>query len=248
MLPVVSILLGLVAWEIVGQAELSFAVPPFSAVVSAIFEVWGRDAFREALIDSLQNVAIALPISIVAGVSLGLMMGRFKLVEWMFDIYVNVFLSLPLTALIPVLLLVFGIGRTAIIVVIILYAFFVIVVNTFAGVRAADKNLVEMAQSFGAGEFQLLRRVLLPAALPLIFTGIRIAAGRSIKGVIIAEQIIGLVGLGGIVQRYGGAFQVEELYAVIIAIGILGLLSMESVRFIEDRALPWMRGRSAGMS
>lgn len=246
LLPVVSILLGLITWEIVGQLGLSFAFPPFTSVVSAIFEVWGREAFREALLDSVTNVAIALPAAILGGVTLGLLMGRFRLVEWMFDVYVNVFLSLPLTALIPVLLLVFGIGRSAIIAVIIIYTFFVVVVNTFSGVRAAERSLVEMAHSFGASEFQLVRRVLFPAALPLIMTGIRIAVGRSIKGVIIAEQIIGLVGLGGLVQRYGGAFQVEQLYAVILVIGIWGLASMEGARYVEGRVLPWMRGQSVG--
>lgn len=240
--PVLSLAAGMALWELAGQMEVSRALPPFSAVVGAIVEVWTRDQFQDALVSSLHSVAIGFPIAVSGGVVVGMLMGRFRVIEWSFDIYVNVFLSLPLVALVPVILLVFGLDRTSIIVVILIYTFFVVVVNTFSAVRAVDPHLMEMGRAFGANELQVLVRIVLPAALPLTLTGVRIAAGRSIKGVIIAEQIIGLVGLGGLVQRYGGAFLVEDLYAVILFIGLAGMLSMETVRVGEARLLPWLKG------
>jgi len=100
--------------------------------------------------------------------------------------------------------------------------------------------------SFGATERQIVRRIVIPAAMPLALAGVRIATGRAIKGVIIAEQVIGLIGLGGMIQRLGGAFAVEELYAVVLFVGLLGLVSMEFVRWGERAAMPWMRGRLDG--
>jgi NitT/TauT family transport system permease protein len=234
-------LIGLGLWEIAGRLELSPAFPPVTEVVRSIIEVWPSPRFLGSLLDSLVSVAISLPPSIGLGVLLGLLMGRFRLVEWLFDAYVNIFLSLPLVALIPILFLIFGLGRGSVLATIVIYTFFIVVVNTVAGVRTADHRLIEMAVSFGAREQQILRRIVIPAALPLIFAGIRIAAGRSIRAVIIAEQVIGLIGLGGLIQRLGGAFAVEDLYAVILFVGLLGLFSMESVRWIERRSIPWLR-------
>jgi NitT/TauT family transport system permease protein len=245
-LSLLGLLGGLIIWEILGRLGLSPAFPPLTDVLRSIVEVWPSPRFLEALRDSLTSVAISLPPAILLGVLLGLLMGRFKIIEWLFDTYVNIFLSLPLVALIPVLFLIFGLGRGSVLATIVIYTFFIVVVNTVAGVKTADPRLIEMAVSFGAKEQEILRRVVLPAALPLIFAGIRIATGRSIRAVIIAEQVIGLVGLGGLIQRLGGAFAVEDLYAVILFVGLLGLLSMETVRFFEQRAMPWLRHGAAG--
>ncbi len=242
-LSVLGLLIGLGLWELIGRLGLSPAFPPLTTVARSILEVWPSQRFLENLRDSLVSVAISLPPSIVFGVLLGLLMGRFRLIEWLFDTYINIFLSLPLVALIPVLFLIFGLGRGSVLATIVIYTFFIVVVNTMAGVRTADPRLVEMAVSFGAREHQILRRIVLPAALPLIFAGIRIATGRSIRAVIIAEQVIGLIGLGGMIQRLGGAFAVEDLYAVILFVGLLGLLSMELVRWIEKWSIPWLRRR-----
>ncbi len=243
-LPLLGLAVGFVAWEVIGRMDLSPALPPLTAVLGACVDVWTSERFLNNLRDSLVSVGIALPPAIVLGVLTGLAVGRYRLAEWALDIYINVFLSIPLVALIPVLVLIFGTaGKGAIVATIIIYTFFVIVVNTSAGVRTVDSEFVEMARAFGASESKVLRRIVIPAALPLTLAGIRIATGRAIKGVIIAEQVIGLIGLGGMIQRLGGAFAVEELYAVILAVGLLGLISMELVRWGEGAALPWMRGR-----
>jgi ABC-type nitrate/sulfonate/bicarbonate transport system permease component len=239
-LSIVGLLGGLVVWEIVGRLGLSPAFPPVTSVLAAVVEVWTSSRFLEALRESLISIALALPPSIVFGVGFGLLIGRYKPIEWALDPLVNTFLSLPLVALIPVLFLIFGLGRGSILATIVIYTFFIVVVNTAAGVRTTDPQVIEMAASFGASERQVLRRVVLPSALPLMFAGIRISTGRAIRAVIIAEQVIGLIGLGGLVQRLGGAFAVEELYAVVLFVGLFGLLSMEAVSVAERKALPWI--------
>jgi ABC-type nitrate/sulfonate/bicarbonate transport system permease component len=234
---------GLLVWELIGRLGLSPAFPPVTEIVGVLFDVWISGRFRGNVVTSLTAIGMALPPSVLFGILLGVLMGRYRVMEWAFDTYVNVFLSLPLVALIPILLLIFGLGRAAIVSTIVIYTFFVVVVNTFSGVRTTDAALVEMARSYGADERRIVYRIVLPSAMPLILAGVRIATGRAIKGVIIGEQVIGLIGLGGMVQRLGGAFAVKELYAVILFIGLLGLVSMESVRSAERFLLPWIRHR-----
>lgn len=239
-LSIVGLGVGLLTWEAIGRLGLSPAFPPITSVLAALGDVWTSTRFLHALSDSLISVAIALPPSIVFGTIVGIAIGRYKPLEWALDPLVNVFLSLPLVALIPVLFLIFGLGRGSILATIVIYTFFIVVVNAVAGVHTTDPDVVEMAVSFGASEGQILRRVVLPSALPLVLAGIRISTGRAVRAVIIAEQVIGLIGLGGLIQRLGGAFAVTELYAVILFVGLLGLASMEAVAFGEKKALPWL--------
>ncbi|MDH3463530.1 MAG: ABC transporter permease [Acidimicrobiia bacterium] len=247
-LPVVGLLIGFAVWETIGRLDLSPAFPPLTDVLATSVEVWTSERFLTNLQDSLGSVAIALPPTILVGVLVGILVGRYRIAEWALDVYINTFLSIPVVALIPILVLIFGLGRGSILATIFIYTFFVVVVNTSSGVKTTDPNLVEMAKSYLGTERRIVRRIVLPAALPLTLAGVRIATGRAIKGVIIAEQVIGLIGLGGMIQRLGGAFRVEELYATILAIGFLGLISMELVRWGERLAMPWMRDRVNGAS
>lgn len=230
-----GILGGAAIWELVGRAGVSPALPPVSAVVRAGFDIWSSDRFLDALRNTATSIAIALPPSLVAGVLIGLLMGLFRPVEWFFRPYINMSLSLPLVAIIPIVLLIFGLSQTTIVVVIVLYVLPVIMVNTFSGVRSTDADTLEMARSFNAGKWMTVKRIVIPSSRALTLAGIRIGVGRAISGGIVAEQIVGVFGIGGLVQRLGGAFAVEPLYAVIIFIGSIGVASLALVNRIEQR-------------
>jgi NitT/TauT family transport system permease protein len=231
--PVVGLAAGFALWELAGRAGVSSAVPPFSEVIAALVDVWTSPEFWSAMATTLGAVAIGLPIAIVLGIITGVLMGMFRVVEWLFSPYVTIFLSVPLTALVPVLLLIFGLNRSAVVAAIFVYTYFVVALNTLAGVENVDRGLLDMGRSFGAGRMLVARRIVLPSAKGITLAGVRIATGRAFKGAIVTEQVIGLLGLGGRVQRLGGAFAVDELYAVILTIGLLGLASMEIVRLAE---------------
>lgn len=230
-----GLLLGALAWEIVGRAGVSPALPPISAVIDAGRELWSTERFIDAVRTTAESILIGLPPSLLFGVILGLLMGLFRPVEWFFRPYVNASLSLPLVAIIPIILLIFGLSQTTIVVVIILYVLPVVMVNTFAGVRSTDRDLLDMARSFDAGRGLTIRRIVLPSSRALTLAGIRIGVGRAITGAIVAEQVIGVLGLGGLVQRLGGAFAVEALYAVIIFIGAVGVASLALINRVEQR-------------
>lgn len=230
-----GLLLGAIVWEVVGRVGVSPALPPISAVFTAGTELWSSDRFMDAAKTTASSILIGLPPSLLVGVILGLLMGLFRPVEWFFRPYVNASLSLPVVAIIPIILLIFGLSQTTIVVVIIIYVLPVVMVNTFSGVRSTDRDLVEMAQSFDAPRWLTLRRIVLPSSRALTLAGIRIGVGRAITGGIVAEQVVGALGLGALVQRLGGAFAVEALYAVIIFIGAVGVASLALINRIEQR-------------
>jgi ABC-type nitrate/sulfonate/bicarbonate transport system permease component len=234
-LQIVSLLIAAVVWEIAGRVGISSAVPPFTAVARAAVDVVTDEAFLEGLSSTALSIAIAFPPCIIFGIALGLLMGLITPAEWILRPYVNLALSLPLVSMIPIILLIFGLSRNSIIAVIVIYVLPVVMVNTYSGVRSTSWDLLEMAQSFTANRWLTIRRVIIPSARGLMLAGLRIGAGRAIRGGIVAEQVIGLVGLGGLVQRLGGAFAVEELYAVIIFIGMAGMASIAALNRIEER-------------
>ena len=138
-------------------------------------------------------------------------MGRFKVADELLGLWVNIFLSAPLTALVPVIMILFGFGQTTIIVTVVLFAIWIIVLDTRAGVRHVSPSLVEMARSFGATPVQLYGKILLLAALPEILTGIRLGVIRGVKGVVIGQLLVSIVGLGELFELYSRSFLIEAV-------------------------------------
>jgi NitT/TauT family transport system permease protein len=204
-------------------------------VLKAMGEVAQDSRFQDAAIATAVSVAVTFVPVVVLGVVIGVAMGSSRWAEWAGTPYLSLALSVPLVSLIPVFLLIFGLGRGTIIAVIVAYSLPAVIVNTQAGIESVSKDQLDMARSVGASRLLTFRRITLPSASSLILAGVRVAAGRSIKGAIIAEQVIGLIGVGGIIQLYGGAFAVEELYAVILFIGIVGILVVRLLGMAERR-------------
>lgn len=237
-LPVISLIVFCAAWQGIGMLEISPALPRLDRVLAALVEVLRDARFVDAAVSTGATLLIAFPPTVVAGIAIGVLMGTVRVADWALTPYVNLSLSLPLVSVIPVIILIFGLERMTLIVVIVTYTLPVIIVNTMAGVRSVDPDMRAMARSFGASRGLALRRVVLPSASQLVLSGVRIATGRAIKGVIIAEQVVGLIGLGGLVQRLGGAFAVEQLYAVILFIGLVGVASVALLGRLERRVAP----------
>jgi len=232
-----SVALALALWEIAGRKGVSPALPPFSDVVIAFVDLVESDRFQEAAIATAKAVIFTFPVTVVVGVLIGVLMAIVKPIRWALDPWVNLGLSLPLVSVIPVLIFVFGLDSATIVAVIIVYTLPVLIVNTASGVRSVDDELVSMARSFNASRSLLLRKVVLPGAAPLTVAGIRIGAGRAIRGAIVAEQLIGLIGLGGLIQRLGGAFAIADLYAAILFVGIIGVATVYLLGRMENRVV-----------
>ena len=239
-LPWISLAIGLIVWEIVGQTGVFSFLPPVSAVLAA-FWTMATTGKLDALGVTLQSLAIGYALSVALGVATGVAMARNRLVQYVLDPYIDAFMTIPSSALIPVYLVIFGLGAEARVAVVFMHTYFVIVVNTVAGAKSIDSNLVEMARAFGAREGTLLRKVVLPAALPLLVTGLRLGFGRAVRGIINAETILASVGIGQLLIRYGRTFQMENLYSTVLVIVIVAVVGTTALGFVERSSTRWQR-------
>lgn len=230
-----SLIVWAALWEVVGQLHLSFLLPPLSSVVVAMFEIIPTRTFLSALWVTAYAFVIGNAISIVIGVPLGLIMGRSTVADRIFLPWVNVFLSAPLTALVPVIMVLFGLGQTTIILTVVLFAMWIIVLDTRAGVRSVAPSLVEMANSFGASRWQAFRRIYFWAALPEILAGVRLGVIRSVKGVIIGQLLVTIVGFGALFQTYGSQFLMEKFWAALLVLFAFAFLLAEGLAWLERR-------------
>ena len=226
----------LVVWELVGRLDVSMFVPPVSRVAGVWWRLLGDGTLWRAASSSLVSLVYGFVPAAVLGVTVGAAMGRFATVRHLLDGWVNTLMSAPLSALVPVLIALFGIRDTVVAAAVFMFSFFVIVVNTMTGVRGTDRSLVDMARSFGGGELTLFRRIYLPSALPAIMLGVRLGAVQAVKGMVVGEMLISLVGLGERLIYYGNTFLITELYAVIFSVLVIALITSE-LAALADRAL-----------
>jgi NitT/TauT family transport system permease protein len=232
---VFSLVVWCVVWEIVGRAKLSSIVPPFSAVIAAGITILPTAKFNLAIWISLRSFAFGMALALLAGIPLGVLMARVPSVGRILGLWVNVFVSAPISALVPILMSVIGIGEFTVVITVFLFAVFVIIIDTQVGMRQADRSLVEMARCFGASRSQLYIKVLFLCALPEILAGVRLGVIRGVKGVIIGQLLIAIIGVGELFELYSQNFLMEEFWALVIIVFAFAFVVSEAVAFFERR-------------
>ena len=232
---VFSLLIWCALWEVVGRSGLVFIFPPFSGVLVALVKLVQQSDFHAAAIISLKAFAYGISIAIVGGIALGVLMGRVPAAERLLGMWVNIFASAPLSSLVPVLMLLFGLGQTTIIVTVVLFAIWIITLDTFAGVRHINPSLLEMGRSFGANRWQLYGKLLIWAALPEILAGIRMGLIRAVKGVVIGQLLVSVIALGQMFTRYSRSFLMEEFWALTLVLFIFALGLSALLGLLEQR-------------
>lgn len=236
---VLSILSLAVLWEVAGRIMNSTLIPPLSRIIAAWWKLLASGKLAANLTMSLGTLAAGFFLAVFIGIIIGLLMGRFRAVEHFLDLYVNALMSAPTTAFVPVLIMWFGLGVESRIAVVFLFAVFVIIINTMTGVKQVDSVLVEMARSFGAREREIFFKIILPAAMPAIMAGVRLGMGRAVKGMVTGEMLLTLTGIGAMIMQYGSAFATDSLFAVILTILILAMITMRAVQWLDRRLTGW---------
>ncbi|MBI2874708.1 MAG: ABC transporter permease [Firmicutes bacterium] len=237
---IVSIMMLLAVWEFSGRrfgSNLTF--PPVSSVAVALAQRLVDPEFWGFLWTTLQALFVGLGLTIGVGIPLGLVAGRLTTVQRLINPYLNFFLSTPTSPLVPIFLIIFGIGLAPRVATVFIFAFPILVVNTITGVRAVPKSLLEMAASFGVSSGLVFRRIIFPASLPAIGAGLRLAAGRAVVGMVVAELIVISVGMGRLIQRYSSSFDSPNLFAVVIVVLAIGLLIVRGMAVLERRLGQW---------
>jgi NitT/TauT family transport system permease protein len=238
-----SLALWCLVWEAVGRAGVVSILPPLSRVVTSGLSVIASDKFAAAARLSLRTFALGMAWAVAIGIPLGIVMARSEAVGRILRVWVNVFVSAPVSALVPVLMAVLGIGETTVVVTVFLFAVFVIILDTEVGVRQVSRSLVEMASCFGASRGDLYRKILLPAALPEILAGLRLGAIRGVKGVVIGQLLVAILGVGELFELYSKHFLFEEFWALVIVVFAFAYLVSGSVAHLEHRVEHYARTR-----
>jgi ABC-type nitrate/sulfonate/bicarbonate transport system permease component len=226
-------------WQGYSTAAGSLLIPTLTDTIKATFDLLTGSEIYRAFLVSNQALAIGFVISVLLGIPIGLAGARFPLAERIMDPYINILVVTPMAALIPILLIALGLGLSSRVVLVVVFAIPMVVVNSRAGVRQVDPALIEMARSFGASEREIWRRILLPGALPAVMTGIRLALGRAITGMVIVELLMVSVGIGNLILRFRGFFESGPLYATVILVVFEALVLVNAVRWLERRVAPW---------
>ena len=236
----VALLIGACAWEAIGRLWQIPFLPPFSNVLRTAAGLIAGGEILGYLAGSIAALLLGYGLAVVSGVTLGLLMGRYRSIECALDPYINALLATPKIVLVPVLFAFFGVSHSVQVAIVFLSAFFIIVINTMSAIRTVDASYVEMARSFGASERQLFTKVLLPASLPLTMAGLRLGMGRGVKGMINGEMLIVVFGLGGLLRTYGSRFDAEGVFAILLVVVSVALVCSHVVQSIERRATRWM--------
>lgn len=230
-----SLILWGLLWELVGRAEVSFFVPPLSKVFTTLFEIFGTAAFQKALYETGYAFFSGVFFAIAIGIPTGILMGKNRLLDELLLPWVNIFLSAPLTALVPVLMVLFGFGMKSIIITTTLFAIWIIILNARAGVMQINRSLVEMATSFGASPWDAFSKVYFWAALPEILGGVRIGVIRAVKGVIIGQLLISIAGFGALFELYSANFLMSHFWAVLVVLFAMAFTISELLAYMERR-------------
>ena len=230
-----SLLVWAALWEIVGQLDLVSLIPPLSNVFMRLVEIVPTDSFIDAITLTARSFAAGTSIAIVVGVPIGVLMGRSEIADKLLLPWVNVFVSAPLTALVPIIMALFGFGETTIILTVVLFALWIIILDARAGTRSISTSLVEMARSYGASPWQAFTKIYVWAALPEILAGIRLGLVRAIKGVIIGQLIVSVVGFGYLFEIYQSNFLMEHMWALLLVLFAIAFLIDGVLGYVEKR-------------
>jgi NitT/TauT family transport system permease protein len=230
-----SLLVWCLLWEVVGRLGLISLIPPFTEVIWAMPEVMGSASFVEAARITFQAYGIGMALSLTIGIGLGILMGRVRAIGELMGMWVNIFESSPLTAVVPALIALLGFGLSTMIVTVFVFSVWVIALDTQVGVERVSPSLVEMSQSFGASKRDLYVKILFFAALPELLAGIRLGLIRGLKGVIIGQLLIAVVGMGYLFELYSRSFLMAEFWALLIVVFASAFLASEAVAYFERK-------------
>jgi len=238
-----SLLVWFAIWEVVGRLGLVFLIPPFTDVLAAIGTVATSNRFGDAALITLQAFTIGMALALVSGIGVGFLMGRVRAIGELMGMWANIFESSPLTAIVPALMALLGFGMPTMIVTVFLFSVWVIALDTQVGVAHVSQSLLEMGRSFGASRRELLTKIVLFAALPEILAGVRLGLIRGVKGVIIGQLLIAIVGIGYLFERYSRGFLMAEFWALLMLVFAFAFALSETVGFFERRVAAYATTR-----
>ena len=244
----VALVLFLGVWE---WSVLSGAVNPLflsspSIVGIRLYEVFADGSIWEHIFASGEVAGLGFLFSVLVGVPVGTLMGRTKLARDTLEPFIMAKYSSPTVAFLPLLIIWLGIGIWSKVALVFLGGVFVIIINTEAGVASTDRRLIETAKSFTANEFQILTKIVAPSALPFVIASMRLAIGRVLIMVVVAELYAATAGLGYLIFQAGAMYDTAMIFVGVVILASSGIVLNSLLRMAERRIAPWMESASGG--
>jgi NitT/TauT family transport system permease protein len=232
-----TVVLGL--WQIFGaRVDPVLFTTPWAIAKAAVVMI-GSGELWNYLWPSLVVLALGLTAAAIIGIAMGLLLARFWVLDVALGVYITFLYSTPTVALVPLIVLWAGFETMAKVIILFLFAFFPMVINTYQGVKNVDPRLIEVGRAFRCSERQLWLNIVLPGALPFIVTGLRLAVGRGLIGMVLADLYTAISGIGYLIVRTASTYQVDKMFVPIVTLGILGVTLTALLRLLEIKVAPW---------
>ncbi|MDE3111822.1 MAG: ABC transporter permease [Chloroflexota bacterium] len=245
LLPAAAVAVVLGVWQWSGSFLSPILISTPTRIAQDLVELFARGVIFSPLAESLEELVIGGSVGILAGIALGVLMGRYEVVDKVLSPFVNFLNATPLVVIIPLVIIWVGISQNARLLFIFLITLWPVLLNTLAGMRNVNRGYVDVGAAFGLSETQMLRKITLPAAVPFILAGIRISAGLAIIGMIVSEMEVSLTGLGYLLVTYGNSFFTGRLLAVVFLSSMFGVANVLLVKWIQASFFPWIAGAAA---
>lgn len=231
----------LALWEAVARLGLvqDFVMSRPSKVAAFLSEALSSGFFWTNVIVTLRETLLGLLVGGVLGVASGFALAHWRGAFRLLEPFIMALYSLPRVALAPLFLVWFGIGEGSKVALAASLVYFVMLLNTYTGVRQIDQNLVNAARTMGAGNGLITRRILLTASMTFIFAGLRVSIGLALIGTIVGEMIAGQYGLGQMIAKAANMFDTAQVFAIIIVLAVLAVLLNEAMKLLESRVMKW---------
>jgi ABC-type nitrate/sulfonate/bicarbonate transport system permease component len=245
-LPILSVGIFGGIWQIVGARTNPILFTTPIKVVQAFWDLIEKGELWPAFYGALRDLGIGYGLAAVVGILVGMAMGRSPVVERMLNPYVNFFQATPLIALVPLVVIWFGVGLEARVAVTFILGLWSIIINTCTGVKDTSPALLDVGRIYKLNSIQVMGHVQLPSAVPHVFAGLRIGLGKALIGVMIAQMEISVTGLGGIVINYGNSFRTAYLLAGVVTASMVGVIAAMLLEVIRKRVFPWTEDEAGG--
>lgn len=240
---ILSVVLFATAWEVAGRTGFNFSFPTFLETTAAFFEMVADGSMGAAYLKTLEPLLVGLAISVFGGVSAGVAMGLRHDIEWLTLPVFIVMQAAPMAALIPLVTFVYGIGLAAKVFAVVMLAMPVIAINSYKAVRNVSPSLVLMCKSFMGSRREQIAEVILPAASPMMFAGLRLGIAEGFSGVVLAELLITPTGIGDLITFHRSVANFGHMYATIVSIILVAIITVGTLQWVETKLFrPEKRG------
>ena len=240
-----AVILAIAVWQAFwssGKISPLFFTGP-SSVVTRFGEEWTHGRLKSDMAYSGTNFVIGVGLAIAAGVVLGVIIGWYRRLAMVFEPFVNALYATPRVALVPLILIWFGIGMWSKVFIVFINAFFPVLINTIGGIRATDADLLRAARAFCASDWQIFKTVAIPGAVPFILTGVRQSVALGLIGVVVGEMFGGSQGIGYMVNYGGQTFQTDTVFLGVVIIAFAGIVLTWLAERLEKRFSRWRPAR-----